>query len=396
MVTTISRLVERPSHRQDESAPQHLYAHAAFCARRCSYCDFAVHVASDPPVAAWATALGEELAVVAREEGWRAPLPLRTLYLGGGTPSLMGPGAVNALLAAISPHADTGELEEFTAEANPESFSRELAGDWRAAGVDRISLGAQTFHQETLRWMGRLHGPEGPGRAVATARSAGFDNIGLDLIFGLPERLGRDLDEDLDRMLALEPQHISVYGLSVEAGTPLGRWVTEGRERVPDAERYREEYLAVARRLAAAGYRHYEVSNFALPGRESRHNAAYWVGAPYIGLGNGSHSYLPPRRWWNHRDWNEYRSVVARRQSPRADQEVVGRESGQLEELWLALRTRDGLPREALGGRRAELIDDWVRRGWAETSTERVWLTVEGWLLLDRLTVELDAAAGIA
>jgi oxygen-independent coproporphyrinogen III oxidase len=375
---------------------RNLYAHAAFCARRCSYCDFAVHVDADPPVTAWADAMGRELALVAADEGWTAPLPLDTLYLGGGTPSLLGTGAVPALLAALSPHVDRSALTEFTAEANPESFTPALAGDWRAAGVDRLSFGAQTFHAESLRWMGRLHGPEGPGRAVATARAAGFDNIGLDLIFGLPERLGRDLDDDLDRMLALEPDHVSVYGLSVEAGTPLGRWVAEGKESTPDQDRYRDEYLAVAQRLAAEGYEHYEVSNFARPGRESRHNAAYWSGVPYVGLGNGAHSYLPPRRWWNHRDWHEYRSVVACGESPRADQETVGSESGQLEGFWLALRTRHGLARERLDARRLEVVDGWVRRGWAEAGPERVRLTVEGWLLLDRLTVDLDTAAGIA
>lgn len=374
----------------------HLYAHAAFCARRCSYCDFAVHVSADPPVATWAEAMGRELALVATEEGWSAPLPLRTLYLGGGTPSLLGPGAVAALLDAIGSHVETGGLIEFTAEANPESFTPELARDWLAAGVDRLSFGAQTFHAESLRWMGRLHGPDGPGRAVATARAAGFGNIGLDLIFGLPERLGRDLDDDLDRMLALEPDHISVYGLSVEPGTPLGRWVAEGKESTPDQDRYRDEYLTVAHRLAAEGYEHYEVSNFARPGRESRHNSAYWSGVPYLGLGNGAHSYLPPRRWWNRRDWNEYRSVVSRGESPRADQEVVGPGSDRLERFWLGLRTRDGLAREHLDGRQHEVVDGWVRRGWAEAGPDRVRLTVEGWLLLDRLTVDLESTVGVA
>jgi oxygen-independent coproporphyrinogen III oxidase len=377
-------------------APRHLYVHAAFCARRCSYCDFAVHVASEPPVAAWAESLGRELALVAREEGWSSRLPLRTLYLGGGTPSLLGPGAVPALLEALAPHADARELVEFTAEANPESFTPELARDWRAAGVDRLSFGAQTFHEASLRWMGRLHGPDGSDRAVATARSAGFENIGLDLIFGLPARLGRDLGVDLDRVLALEPRHISVYGLSIEESTPLGRWVAEGRESPVDQEGYREEYLMVAHRLAAEGYHHYEVSNFARPGRESRHNAAYWGGAPYLGLGNGAHSYLPPRRWWNHRDWYEYRSVVDRGESPRADQEVSDAGSARLEAFWLALRSRDGLPRARLDAAGLEVADRWARSGWAEPDPDRVRLTVEGWLFLDRLTIELDAASAVA
>jgi oxygen-independent coproporphyrinogen III oxidase len=374
------------------AAPRHLYVHAPFCARRCSYCDFAVHVAAEPPVAPWAEAVGRELEGVAREESWSSPLSLRTLYVGGGTPSLLGVGAFGRLLDALGGRVDRSGVEEFTAEANPESFTPELGRDWVATGVDRVSFGAQTFHEPSLRWMGRLHGPDGPGRAVATARGVGLTNLGLDLIFGLPERLGRDLSADLDQILALEPDHISVYGLSVEPDTPLGRWVAEGREAVPDQDRYREEYLLVADRLRAEGYHHYEVSNFARPGRESRHNSAYWSGVPYLGLGNGAHSYLPPRRWWNRRDWGEYRTVVEAGASPREEQEVVDGEAARLEATWLALRTRQGLPVDSLGSAARSVVSEWRERGWAEADPSAVRLTVEGWLLLDRLTVELDEA----
>jgi oxygen-independent coproporphyrinogen-3 oxidase len=373
--------------------PRHLYVHAPFCARRCSYCDFAVKVAADPPVAAWAGAIAAELDSVARERGWDDVLVLETLYLGGGTPSLLGVGAMERMREALRARTDPDGLEEFTAEANPESFSSELAADWRAAGVNRISFGAQTFHGPSLKWMGRLHGPDGPGRSVREARNAGFDNLGLDLIFGLPTRLGRDLEDDLDRVLALEPQHVSVYGLSVEPGTPLGRWVAEGRESVADGDRYRDEYLRVARRLRTEGYHHYEVSNFARPGREARHNAAYWSGVPYLGVGNGAHSYVPPERWWNPRDWDAYRDATAGRAPPREDIEVVADEAARLERLWLGLRTSDGLPRSELGPAQRALADRWEREGLAEPSGERLRLTPDGWLLLDRLAVDLDSAA---
>lgn len=369
--------------------PHHLYVHAPFCARRCSYCDFAVHVASDPPVSSWAESLGGELGMVAAAHGWPEPLPLQTLYLGGGTPSVLGVGAVGRMVSELAPYADLAALEEFTAEANPESFTPELAADWRRAGVDRLSFGAQTFHEPSLRWMGRLHGPDGPARAVARAREAGFRKVSVDLIFGLPERLERDLDADLSRILALEPEHVSVYGLSVEAGTPLGRWVADGRESMPGQERYGAEFLAVAERLTAEGYEHYELSNFARPGCESRHNSAYWRGVSYIGLGNGAHSYVPPRRWWNHRDWTEYRSVVASGESPRAEEEVVGPDAARLERIWLALRTREGLERSELDAPGLAKAGDWARLGWAVLDQERLRLTPDGWLLLDRLAVEL-------
>lgn len=371
--------------------PRHLYVHAPFCARRCSYCDFAVTVAADPPVAAWAASVGRELEMEAGARGWDDPLELETLYLGGGTPSQLGPGAVPRLLDALGDGVRPGGLVEFTAEANPESFTPELAEDWVAAGVDRVSLGAQTFHEPSLRWMGRLHGPEGPARAVAVAREAGLSNVGLDLIFGLPARLGRDIDADLDRILALAPAHISVYGLSVEAGTPLGRWVAEGRETMPDEDAYRREYLRTAERIRDAGYVHYEVSNFALPGREAVHNGAYWRGVAYLGLGNGAHSYIPPERWWNHRDWGAYRRAVEAGEPPRSDRERLGSDAASLERIWLGLRTARGVARDGLSEAQRALADRWAASGWAEPADDRVRLTPEGWLLLDRLTVDLDA-----
>ncbi len=401
----------------EPGAPRHVYVHTPFCARRCSYCDFAVTVAADPPVAAWAECVGRELAMVAESRGWDR-LELDTLYLGGGTPSLLGPGAVPALLEALTgaagaagaagaevaglegagmpagPVVDLDGVSEFTAEANPESFTPELAADWVGAGVNRVSLGAQTFHEPALRWMGRLHGPEGPGRAVRVARETGLENVGLDLIFGLPERLGRDLDDDLDRILALEPEHISVYGLSVEPDTPLGRWVAEGRETLPDEDRYGEEYLRVADRLTSAGYEHYEVSNFALPGREAEHNAAYWRDVAYLGLGSGAHSYVAPERWWNERDWPAYRSRVEAGELPRSDAERLTADAARLERIWLGLRTAAGLDLAVLDPAQEERVAQWARAGWAERGDARVRLTPEGWLLLDRLAVELDAAAG--
>lgn len=373
--------------------PLHLYVHAPFCARRCSYCDFAVTVASDPPVAAWAEAVGRELAAVAHEYGWRDPLELATLYLGGGTPSLLGPGAIAALKDALGENVRLESLVEFTAEANPESFTPELAEDWRSEGVDRISLGAQTFHEPSLRWMGRMHGPDGPARAVRIARAAGIDNIGLDLIFGLPQRLGRDLDQDIDRILGLEPDHVSVYGLSVEPDTPLGRWVAEGRETVAGEDQYEAEYRRVAERLRDAGYDHYEVSNYARPGREARHNGAYWSGVPYLGLGNGAHSFIAPSRWWNHRDWDEYRRALAENRTARADAETVAPAEARLERIWLGLRTAQGVARQSLTPAQLERTREWQRRGWVEPDPERVRLSVSGWLLLDRLSVELDGAA---
>jgi oxygen-independent coproporphyrinogen-3 oxidase len=216
--------------------------------------------------------------------------------------------------------------------------------------------------------------------------------VGVDLIFGLPERLGRDLDGDLDRILALEPEHISVYGLSVEPATPLGRRVADGRESMPDAERYGWEYLRVTERLRGAGYHHYEVSNFARSGKEALHNDAYWRGVAYLGLGNGAHSFVDGERWWNHRDWLAYRRALESGALPRAGAEAPDRAARALERIWLGLRTDRGLDRAELTAGQRDLAARWESSGWTEPDPDRLRLAPEGWLLLDRLAVELDLA----
>lgn len=380
-----------------------LYVHAPFCARRCGYCDFAVTVAASPDPSVWARVIGEELRTVVDREELAAPLRPRSLYVGGGTPSLFGPDAMSALAEALTPLVDLSAVREWTAEANPESFDGAVARGWVEAGVDRLSLGAQTFDDRVLRWMGRLHGPDGPRRAMAAAREAGLDNVSIDLIFGLPTGLGRDWSADLDAALSLEPEHLSLYGLTAEPATPLGRRVAEGKERMPDAEHYAAEYLAAAGRLRSAGWEHYEVSNFCLAGRASAHNEAYWDGSAYLGLGSGAHSYLAPRRWWNLRDWRAYRSAVEAGRSPVDAEEHLDPAARSLERTWLGLRTRSGVGVSSETAR--AIVSSWVADGlaeWAgppeEPAGERrrpvARLTARGWLVLDRLALDLDGAAG--
>jgi oxygen-independent coproporphyrinogen III oxidase len=373
--------------------PSHLYVHVPFCARRCAYCDFAVTALRDPPAAAWLDSVEAELSALAEEEGWATPLALRTLYVGGGTPSLLPAESMAELRERLSRLAVLEAGGEWTVEANPESLSVEKALAWAAAGVNRVSLGAQTFDAGALRWMGRLHGADGPAHAVKALRRAGLGNYSIDLIFGLPSRLGRDWGADLERVLALEPSHVSLYGLTAEPATPLGGWVQSGRERLAGDERYEAEYLLAAERLAAAGFEHYEVSNFARPGHESRHNLAYWSGTAYVGLGPGAHSFLPPRRLWNVRDWAAYRQRVVSGEPAREGGEVVEGASASLEGIWLGLRTREGVAWDALEEAQASRIERWLAQGWAERRAGGFRLTARGWLLLDRLALELDGAA---
>jgi oxygen-independent coproporphyrinogen-3 oxidase len=240
--------------------------------------------------------------------------------------------------------------------------------------------------------MGRLHGADGPAEALNAARSAGIHNVSVDLIFGLPQSLGRSWSDDLDRLLRLDVPHVSLYGLTVESATALGRAVREGREAPVDDVQYREEYLEAATRLTAAGYRHYEVSNFARPGAEARHNAVYWSGAPYLGLGNGAHSYAPPVRRWNVRDWDSYRTRLLGDATAEEGREIVGAGAEALERVWLELRTARGIQTPAQGSQAEAVTIRWRRARLADLHEGRVRLTAEGWLELDRLALELDEA----
>jgi len=368
-----------------------VYVHAPFCARRCLYCDFAVTVARRGNLEGWLKALGQEMAFLERE-GRVLPVPeLETLFVGGGTPSLLGPGAMTGLAGVLGRDRLGGSELEWTAEANPESFTREVAQEWARAGVNRVSLGAQSFQEEPLRWMGRLHGPEGPGEAVARARRAGIMNLSVDLIFGLPGAVRRDWKADLDAALALDVPHLSLYGLTVEEGTPLGRAVASGAVTPVNEDLYRDEFLLASECLTDAGYRQYELSNFSLPGFEARHNQAYWELRPYLGLGNSSHSFSFPLRRWNLRDWGEYQNAVRRGESPVAGREELTPSELRMEAVWLGLRTDTGIPTGCLSRKGAQLAREWERRGLASVEDTRVRLTPRGWLLLDRMAVELDS-----
>lgn len=371
-------------------AVRSVYVHAPFCARRCVYCDFAVQVRRTGDLEGWIEALAGEMSAVEAELIFPLADRLATLYVGGGTPSLLGPDAMGRLAHVIGSGRLADPGLEWTAEANPESFTADVAAAWRRAGVNRLSLGVQSFDPGVLRWMGRLHGPEGGARSVTTARGAGITELSVDLIFGLPDEVARDWDADLDGALALEVPHLSLYGLTIEPGTALGRAAAEGRTGPVDDARYREEFLRAAERLVAAGYEHYEVSNFALPGHASRHNAVYWGGAPYLGLGNGAHSYRHPIRRWNLRDWEAYRTEAVAGRSPRAEEECLGPDELRMERVWLGLRTREGLALEGLPERARRRARGWEASGLARVDDGRLRLTAEGWLLLDRLAVDLE------
>jgi putative oxygen-independent coproporphyrinogen III oxidase len=365
--------------------PRHVYIHVPFCARRCSYCDFSIAVRARPPVDEYLAALQAELSLrYPRGEPW----DVDTIYFGGGTPSALGPD-VARLMDLVRGFVEPAPDAEITLEANPEHVSGATAATWRTAGVNRLSLGAQSFDAHTLRWMHRTHGVDDIPRAIDAARGAGIENVSLDLIFALPENVGRDWSDDLNRALALRPAHLSLYGLTVEPSTPLARWIDRGKSKAPDDGVYAEEFLAAHTVATALGYEHYEVSNFALPGARSRHNSSYWQLVPYAGLGPSAHEFDGTTRRWNASPYVQWRSALRAGADPVDGSETLTPEQRQTERVYLGLRTTDGLDIEPGD---EPVIDSWVSENWVERRAGRVVMTASGWLRLDALAADLTYA----
>ncbi|HJU88353.1 MAG TPA: radical SAM family heme chaperone HemW [Gemmatimonadaceae bacterium] len=361
---------------------RHVYVHVPFCARRCSYCDFAIAVRRVVPVEEFLGALDLELSM--RFE--RATAPLETIYLGGGTPSRLGPEGISRTLELLLRRVTFAPDAEVTIEANPEDVTLAAASAWKHAGVNRVSLGAQSFDAASLGWMHRTHSSGAIAAAVGALREAGLENVSLDLIFALPDALSRDWSRDLEATIALEPDHISLYGLTVEPRTPLGRWSARGAVAEAPEERYESEFLLAHERLTAAGYEHYEVSNFARPGRRSRHNSAYWARAPYEGFGPSAHAFDGERRRWNLSAYTAWVAALGRGRDPVEGEEVLNSENRAAERVYLGLRTSEGL---VLTDPEKERTAPWRDAGWATQEGGRLRLTPVGWLRLDALAVDL-------
>jgi oxygen-independent coproporphyrinogen-3 oxidase len=317
---------------------EHLYIHIPFCHSKCNYCDFVSY-----PLTGREAALQDYGRLLLLEaELWRERVELgllKSVYIGGGTPSLLPLADVRALLAAMPLGADA----EITLEANPESASDDKLAAWRTAGVNRLSLGAQSFDDVLLKAMGRPHSPAQIGKAVRQARAAGFGNINLDLIYGLP---GQDLSawrDDLAQALELDVEHISLYGLSLSADSPWGQEAATGRLTVVDDDTSADMLEAALDMLPGAGYLHYEISNFARAGFQSRHNTTYWLRENYLGLGAAAASCAGEKRWFNERDLAAYAAVLAAGRLPQIEEETLSIEEVLGEAVFLGLRLLAGV-----------------------------------------------------
>ncbi len=365
----------------------HLYLHVPFCARRCSYCDFAIAVRRHTPTEPYVNAILKEWHGWQEHPAWASSPTVETVYFGGGTPSRLNPEAIDRLLSRIASDRALEPDAEITLEANPEDVTHERAAAWRAAGVTRLSLGAQTFDPAVLRWMHRTHSAEAILLAVDVVRSAGIPELSLDLIFGLPAALGRAWDADIEHALALEPEHLSLYGLTIERHTVLQRWAERGDLTPVSEEEYAEEFLTAHARLIDSGFEHYEISNAARQGHRARHNSAYWRRAPFLGLGPSAHSGFGDQRQWNVREWASYEQAVREGLSPVAGCEQLTPEQIALENLYLGLRTQDGVVPTLVSPATRQ---GWIAAGWARATCDRLVLTPEGWLRLDALVASVS------
>jgi len=339
-----------------------LYVHVPFCRAKCRYCDFYSRNISRSSAEAYAGALEAELKLHAD----MLNPPLKSVYVGGGTPTALPAGILGRLLGLLARLADAGT--EFSIEANPATVRPEIVETLTAAGVNRVTLGAQSFDADQLRLLGRIHQPEQIGRAVELLVGGGIENLGLDLIFGIPGQSAASWGKSLAAALSLQPRHMSCYALSFEAGTPLADDLQAGRVEAVADELQREMYYLAMDTLAAAGLRPYEISNFATGGFRSRHNLTYWLGRPYLGLGPAASSYLDGVRRTTRPDLDAYLACLDRDEptAPPAESERLEGRAAMAEALMLGLRMIDGVEithfAERFGATPAEAFAGSIRR----------------------------------
>jgi len=363
-----------------------LYIHVPFCRKKCRYCDFYSVHASDDRIVSYLNALFHEIHLY---QGVYPPpeSSIGTIYIGGGTPSTLDPAQIDSLLGHVRMHFPVDSDAEVTMEVNPGSMTDDLLMEYRASGVNRLSVGVQSFDSDVLRCLGRIHTADEAEFLILSALQVGFDNVGIDLIYGIPNQSAVSWDATLLRALSLNPSHISAYALSWSRETPMGRDITSGRYPRPDEKVVSDMYLSAHERLTKGGYEHYEISNFARPGLRCRHNEAYWTGEPYLGIGPSAHSYIQNRRFWNIPNVQRYINVLSQNRLPVAGQEDLNTAQRILEQIALGLRRREGIALSCIV--RRDCIPSLVDAGLAFVQKGRVSLTANGFLLADEIALRL-------
>lgn len=356
-----------------------VYIHIPFCKSRCKYCDFfsTTHIEKQQQYVEALLAEWQYRQHELNEE-------VRTIYIGGGTPSTLQIEHLQTIVEVIKQKAKS-ERQEITLEANPGDITPEKARAWRELGINRLSIGVQSFDDELLQLIGRRHNAEQARQAVTIAQEAGFDNISIDLMYALPSQTMLQWQSDVAQALQLGVQHISSYGLIYEEGTVLTTLLDHGVVEAVDEAVEMQMYDYLVEQLTANGYIHYEVSNFALPDRESKHNSSYWNNTPYIGLGAGAHSYNGEQRQWNISDLDTYIQQAHTHQL-QPETERLTEEQRHIEHIMLGLRTQQGVSTEMVN---MDAAQPYILQGFLTEKTGRLVATTKGFHILNRIIEDL-------
>lgn len=364
-----------------------LYIHVPFCKQKCGYCDFYSVPVNE-------TGMPEYIACLLKEIGMRAgdllsDDSIRSVYFGGGTPSLLSIGHIRSILQQIRQTYSIAADPEISVEVNPGAVHEKTLDAYQEQGFNRISVGAQSFHDHELRLLGRIHSARMAVNFIRHLKDAGWQNIGIDLIYGLPDQTMADWTSTLEMAVALNPAHISAYVLSWSRKTRIGRRIMNGNLPEPDEDMISDMYLFTHEFLDRMDYEHYEISNFARSGFRCAHNEAYWTGADYLGFGPSAHSFCRKKRFWNVADMKQYNSVLSHNQLPVAGEEFLTEEQQNLETLTLGLRRKEGLSVSVCGDRKR--LQELTDQGLVMINKNRFSLTARGFLLADELAVYLTS-----
>ncbi|MCK5148551.1 radical SAM family heme chaperone HemW [bacterium] len=362
-----------------------IYIHIPFCRVRCHYCDFYSHGDALGSIPMYVDAVCREINLYA---GRINPAIITSIYLGGGTPSLLSIRQIHMILHEIKTRFRCEENPEISIEANPGTIDAEYLTQLSLQGINRLSLGIQSFCDRELTMLGRIHSADEAREAFQSARSAGFKQIGIDLIYGLP---GQNVDQwqrSLKEAIALSPEHISAYALTWNDDTETGRRIECGDLPRPEEEMLAQQYQLAVTMLENAGYEHYEVSNFARSGCRARHNAAYWTGRPYLGLGASAHGYLPPVRYWNISDIDQYVHAIKDEKLPLAGSEELRPDQERIEQIALGLRTSEGISRQLVSGN-IDQVETFIEAGWLKEQGTNLIPTSSGMFQADGMAASL-------
>ncbi|MGL4818371.1 MAG: radical SAM family heme chaperone HemW [Bacilli bacterium] len=356
------------------------YIHIPFCQQLCHYCDFSKVYVKNQPVDAYIDALATEMEMTKGT----VRVPLDTLYIGGGTPSVLNKKQAERLFAHIHHHFEIGPQTEWTFEANPNDVTHQIAQVWLDAGVNRISLGVQSFDDRVLKAIGRTHKKEDVAQAMRILREVGFTNISLDLMYALPEQTMESYTHTLNEAVALQPDHLSVYSLILEPKTVFYIRHQKGKLTLPDNEMEAVMYEHTMDKLNAAGYKQYEISNYGRAGRESRHNQVYWRNESYFGFGVGSHSYVDGVRIGNVGVIPHYIQQIAEGKRPIREEHAITDEQKMEEEMFLGLRMLNGVCKETFEEKYGQSMEQIFKQTIADLKEENLLIEENGHVRLTR------------